>query len=83
MDTIYPLRTSLNIEPNPLPFFLLLPEYTQTYTPPLWRDTIRYDNDISCRPDILSHSLDPIPQLVHTGIPVLQPQSHTVDLFHI
>lgn len=34
-------------------------------------------------PNILAHTLDPIPQLVHARIPILQPQPHAVDLLHV
>ena len=35
------------------------------------------------RPDILPHPLDPIPQLVNTAIPILQPHPHIINLLHI
>jgi hypothetical protein len=35
------------------------------------------------RPNILPHPLDPVPQLVHTRIPILQPDPHVIDLLHI
>lgn len=36
-----------------------------------------------CSPDILTHALDPVTQLVNTGIPVLQPVPHPINLLHI
>ncbi len=38
---------------------------------------------ISCGPDIFPDSFYPVSEIVHTRVPVLQPQPHIVDLLHV
>lgn len=49
----------------------------------LERGTYRYEVHFLSSPHVLTNSLDPVTQLIHTSIPILESIAHAFNLLHI